>query len=346
MAIPWIELLLFPGILFTLGLTVLFEQITSRIYSRFAYKAEGAPMFIPIIEHFKLCLHGEQEKTNLKSILQGVLLVILLSLSLFSALILPIGYMGKTPVRVGEYGTNLGSDEGIVGVIAFEGDLLLMLTISVLIGLLVFFIIWLGEKNTTYEALKTALTFMLFDIPLFLSFAGPAIVRRTMSVSVLAEDIRLIAYFNPGFSLFLLLPWGTLVSILALTFKFDQPYFDRLNTTPDIALRTPMARNWKFHIWNIALRMYELVIAGTIVSIFLCGAYIPIPIHTNYELLGHVFNFIFKLAIVFVIVTLIRCAVPRLKAHQVMNINFKILVPTALVAMLLIGVVGSINGIS
>ena len=346
MAIPWVEIFVFPGFLFILGLTILFEQITHRIYARFDFKPKDSPMFIPIVEHFKLCFHGEKEQQTTKSVLQSIFLVLLFSLSLLSALILPICLEGELPVKVGQYSGNTGSTQGIRGVLSFEGDLLLLLTISILFGLLIFLILWISGRNTAYESLRIALAFLLFDIPIFLSFVGPALVRRTMSISVLAEDIRLIANINRGFGIFLLIPWGALVSVFALTFKFDQPFFDRLNTTPDLAIRSPTARNWKLHIWNIALRMYELVIASVIVSIFLGGSYIPIPILTGYELLGHLLNFLFKLSLVLVVTTIIKALIPRLKIHQAVNVNFKILMPTALVTVLIVGIVAATQGIS
>lgn len=346
MAIPWVEIFIFPGFLFILGLTILFEQITSRLYSRFSFKPKDLPMFIPIIEHFKLCFKGEKEQLNIRSVIQSILLLFFLALSLTSALLLPICVEGELSSIVGTLWDNPGKTTGIVGVISFEGDLLLLLTISVLISVLIFFIFWIGEKHSTYEALKIALTFMLFDIPLFLAFVGPSLVRRSMSISVLAEDIRLIAFENRGYGIFLLIPWGALISIFALTFKFDQPYFDRLNSTPDLFIKLPTPKNWKLHVWNISMRILEVTLAGVIVSVFLGGSYIPIPILDGYELLGHLLNFLFKLSLVMVVITVIKAIIPRLKTNQALNVSFKILAPSALITVLVVGGVAALLGIS
>ncbi|MHA1556140.1 MAG: NADH-quinone oxidoreductase subunit H [Candidatus Heimdallarchaeota archaeon] len=346
MAIPWVEIFIFPGFLFVLGLAILFEQITSRLYSRFSFKPKGSPMFIPIVEHFKLCFKGEKERINTKSVIQSILLLFFLTLSLTSALILPICVEGEFSSIIGVFNDSSGKTTGIVGIISFEGDLLLLLTISTLIGVLIFFILWIGEKHSTYEALKIALTFMLFDIPLFLAFVGPSLVRRSMNISILAEDIRLIAYENRGFGIFLLIPWGALISIFALTFKFDQPYFDRLNSTPDLSIRLPTPKNWKFHVWNTSMRVFELVLAGVIVSVFLGGSYVPIPILDNYEILGHLLNFLFKLSLVMLITTIIKTLIPRLKTNQAINVGFKILAPCALITVLVVGGTAALLGIS
>ncbi len=346
MAIPWVEIFIFPGFLFILGLAILFEQITSRLYSRFSFKPKGSPMFIPIVEHFKLCFKGEKEQLNIRSVIQGILLLLLLTLSLMSALVLPICVEGEFSSLVGIYRNSSGRTTGIVGIISFEGDLLLLLTISMFIGILIFFILWIGEKHSTYEALKIALTFMLFDIPLFLAFVGPSLVRRSMSISVLAEDIRLIAYENRAYGLLLLIPWGVLISILALSLKFDQPHFDRLNSTPDLSIRLPTTKNWKFHVWNTSMRIFELALAGVIVSAFLGGSYLPIPILAGYELLAHLLNFLFKLSLVMLVITIIKALIPRLQSNQAINISFKILIPGALVTVLVVGGVAAVFGIS
>ncbi len=346
MAIPWVEIFIFPGFLFILGLTIIFEQIVSRSYSRFSFKPKDSPMFIPIVEHFKLCFKGEKEQLNIRSAIQGILLLFFLTLSLTSALLLPICVVGDFSSIVGSFGNNPGKTSGIVGIISFEGDLLLLLTISMLIGVLIFFILWVGEKHSTYEALKMALTFILFDIPLFLAFIGPSLVRRSMSISILAEDIRLIAYENKIYGIFLLIPWGALISLFALSFKFDQPYFDRLDSTPDLSIRLPTTINWKLHVWNLSLRIFEVALAGVIVSVFLGGAYLPIPILAGYELLAHMLNFLFKLSLVMLSITIIKAIVPRLKSNQAINANFKFLVPGALITLIVVGGVAAVKGIS
>lgn len=346
MVIPWVEIFIFPGFLFILGLAIIFEQIVSRVYSRFSFKPKDSPMFIPIVEHFKLCLKGEKEQLNSRSVIQGILLLFLLTLSLISALLLPICVEGEFSSLVGVFGNNTGKTTGIVGIISFEGDLLLLLSLSTFIGVLIFFILWIGEKHSTYEALKIALTFMLFDLPLFLAFVGPSLVRRSMSISVLAEDIRLIAYENRVYGLLLLIPWGALISIFALTFKFDQPYFDRLNSTPDLSIRLPTTKNWKLHVWNISMRIFEVALAGVIVSVFLGGANIPIPILDGYELLAHMLNFLFKLSLVMLGITIIKAVIPRLQSNQAVNVSFKFLVPGALITVLVVGGVAGALGIS
>ncbi|MFW9922869.1 MAG: NADH-quinone oxidoreductase subunit H [Candidatus Thorarchaeota archaeon] len=346
MIVPWFEILIFPGFLFVLGLTLLFEQIASRLYSRFDYKNKSQPFFIPLVDHFKLCFRGEVEKITFRNILQGILLIFLFTLSLFASMILPFGIIGRFPDRIGDYGTNVGRFTGVMGIINFEGDLFLLLIILLFAGITVFGIYWLSFNHTNYEALKIALTFMVFDIPLILAIAGPALTKNSTSLSLIAEDIRTITYFNRGFGILLLIPLGLVISIVTLSYKFDQPHFDRLNSNKNLIEKAPFPENWKKHIWNISMRILEFVLAGVIVSIFLGGAYFPIPIIEGYEIFAHTLNYVFKTSIVMLLITVLKALTPRLKSSQLTNLALKILSPFAVVYVMIIGGYIAIFGIN
>lgn len=346
MAISWLEILVFPGFLFVLGLTFLFEQISSRIYSRFSFQNSTNPLFIPIIDHFRLCLKGEKEELHTRNIIQSIVLVVFLATSLCCALILPIVLTGRLPSLVGDYGPNPGKEEGVIGVISFEGDVFLLFAILVLQGILIFFIYWLSDKYNNSDALKSASFYLLFDIPLFFSFIGPIIAKKSISLSVLAEDIRVITYFNRGFGLGLLVPFGVCIALVSLSFKFDAPNYDRIQSKTLPTEKAPFPENWKKMIWNLSVRITEFVLAGTIVSIFLGGAYIPIPILEENTQLAFTLNFMFKTTLVFLIISLIKIVFPRLKNNQKITLSFKILTPIALVYILIIGIYISTAGIT
>ena len=94
------------------------------------------------------------------------------------------------------------------------------------------------------------------------------------------------------------------------------------------------------------MRIFELVLAGVIISVFLGGSYLPIPILDGYALLGHLLNFLFKLSLVMLVTTIIKTIIPRLKTNQAINVGFKILAPCALLTVLVVGSVAALLGIS
>lgn len=336
MEIPWIEIFIFPGFLFILGLTFLFEHISYRLYSRFDFNEKRHPLFIPIFDQFRFCFNAEKEEITIQNAIQSVLIVCMATLGLVTALLLPLTVSGPLPNSSNNYKGGGGKTEGIVGIISFEGDLLLLFSIILFFGILIFFVYWLGNKHTNYQSLKKSLTFMVFDIPLLLAFAGPALSEKSMSLSMLAEDVKIISYLNKGFGIFILIPLGLFVSIIALTLKFDQIYFDRISRTSQIE-ELPFSKNWKFVLWNLSMRTMEFVIAATIVSIFLGGPFIPIPILDGFEYLAYILNFLFKCSIIFLITTLIKILIPRLQTTQAVNISLKILSPIAILSLILIG---------
>ncbi|NHJ31482.1 MAG: NADH-quinone oxidoreductase subunit H [Asgard group archaeon] len=334
---PLFEIIIFPGFLFMIILALLSEQINNKLNSRFYIRTEKASMFIPFIENFKLYLKGEQEKVSRKSILQGILLVLMVALPLFSSLFLPINLWGILPNRAGLYGGYNGTNNGITGVITFEGDLLVIFATILTFGFLTFLIQYLNKQHFAKESLTKTFTFMIFDIPLLLALISPIITKKSLSITMLAEDIRRIVNYNLAFGLVLLLPIAIVVSIFCLALKFDQPYFDRINTNEIIRTNAPTPSNWKLNIWNISMRLMEVVMAGLIVSVFLGGSYLPLPIYRNYQVLANTANFVFKCIVVLMIITIIRALRPRMKINQTFNFALKILTPLSFLSILLTG---------
>ena len=339
---PWFDIVIFPGFVFIVILAITSEQINSRLNSRFYFRTEKMPMFIPIVENFKFYLKGEQESISRNSILQGIILVLMVALPLFSSLLLPINLWSsfenlQIPNWIGVYGEYSGTGEGIVGVITFEGDLLLLFGIILLFGFLTFLTQYLNKQHFAKDSLTKTFKFMIFDIPLLFVLIGPIIAKRSLSLTILAEDIRRIVNSNLTFGLVFLLPIAVVVSLFCLALKFDQPYFDRITTDSIIRNNAPTPKNWKLTFWNLSMRLMEVVIAGLIVSVFLGGPNLPIPIHGNYQILATTANFIFKCLVVLMITTIIRALRPRMKANQAFNFALKILTPLSFLSILLTG---------
>jgi len=334
---PWFEIVIFPGFVFIVILALLSEQINSRLNSRFYFRTERTPMFIPIVENFKLYIKGEQESVSRNSIFQSIILVLMIALPLFSSLLLPINLWGILPSWAGVYGGYNGTNEGIVGVITFEGDLLFLFAIILFFGFLTFLAQYLNKQHSAKESVRKTFTFMIFDIPLLFALISPIIAKKSLSLTMLAEDIRRIVNHNLAFGLVLLLPIAIVVSLFCLAMKFDQPYFDRINTDGIIRSDAPTPKNWKLNFWNLSMRLMEVVIAGLIVSVFLGGSYLPIPIYGDYQILANTANFIFKCLVVLMITTIIRALRPRMKINQTFNLALKILTPLSFLSILITG---------
>ncbi|MBK5113209.1 MAG: NADH-quinone oxidoreductase subunit H [Candidatus Heimdallarchaeota archaeon] len=333
----WFEITIFPGFIFIIILALLSEQINSRLNSRFFISIEKTPMFIPMIENFKLYLKGEKESTSKKTILQSIILVLMVALPLFASLLLPINLWGTLPSWAGVYGGYPGTNKGVVGVISFEGDLLFLFAIILFFGFLTFLAQYLNKQHFAKESLTKTFTFMIFDIPLLFVLVSAIIAKRSLSLTLLAEDIRRIVNFNLAFGLVFLLPIAISVSLFCLAMKFDQPYFDRINTTGIIRSNAPTPKNWKLNLWNLSMRLMEVVIAGLIVTVFLGGSYLPIPIHGDFQILVNTANFILKCLVVLMITTIIRALRPRMRINQTFNFALKVLTPLSFLSILLTG---------
>jgi NADH:ubiquinone oxidoreductase subunit H len=331
-----IEILFFPGFLFILLITLSFEQVAAKLYDRLFFPIKKQPMFIPLVHYFQLTKAKGMQKKSLNSFIQGFLIVFMLAISLFISLLLPINNLGDLPEIVAINGYLTGKTIGITGIISFNGDILLLLALVVLFDLLILFVLLFNKQQSINEVLKQAAGFMVFTIPFFLALVGPFITRKTLSLSVLAEDIRLIILFNKLFGFLLLIPLGLVVSFLALMFKFNQPIFDRINGSVELGRSQSLPENWMRISWHLAMRIMDMVLSGIIVTVFLGGAYLPIPYSDQLYLLTTTLNFVVKWLVVMLLVSLLRIVIPRLKIHQMTNVCWKFLTPLALCSVLLI----------
>ncbi|NHJ39507.1 MAG: NADH-quinone oxidoreductase subunit H [Asgard group archaeon] len=335
MDISWFDILLFPGFTFIIILTLFHEQITSRITNRFYFGDLKSPMFIPLVEQFKLITKGEKEKVNFKSIIQVIILFLMIALPLFGTLVLPISNYGELPGPV--YGGILPKFTGVIGIINFDGDILFLLGIIFTFNIFIFLVQILGN-NSIRDSLTSTLKFLLLDIPIFVALASPILARGSLSLGILAEDIRWIVKNNLVFGILLLLPIATFIAIFALALKFDQAYFDRLNPDAEIGTKPPVSKNWKLVLWNLAIRLMEFLLIGLIATIFLGGPHLPIPTFENNYFIGYSLNFIFKCFIIIVLISIIRAIRPRLRLNQTVNYSLKFLTPVGLGSLLIIGI--------
>ncbi|MHA1307093.1 MAG: NADH-quinone oxidoreductase subunit H [Candidatus Heimdallarchaeota archaeon] len=347
MSLPWFEIFVFPGFIFIFVLTLLFEQSSSRLYSRFNFSDKKQPMFIPLQTYYQLGFKGKKESLSTKSILQIIALIMMFFVAIFSSLLLPISIYTDFQETIGLFGGYSGINTGISSIISFEGDLLLFICLLLLFGVLIFFVQFFNEEKSHTASLKSTLQFIIFDIPLLLALAGPAIARKTLNISYLAEDIRRIVLYNKTFGFIFLLPIGIFVSITSLTFKFDQAFFDKINSKEQAGIKSPLTSNWKRIIFNLAVRIMEVVVAGVIVAVFLGGAYLPLPIteSSNLNILIYALNFIFKTGILLLISTFVKIMLPRLKFAQANNITWKLLTPIAICSIILISSYTGIYGL-
>ncbi|MHA1185757.1 MAG: NADH-quinone oxidoreductase subunit H [Candidatus Heimdallarchaeota archaeon] len=338
MSLPWFEIFVFPGFIFIIVLTLVFEQASSRLYSRFDFADKKPPMFIPLQTYYLLSFKGQPDKIAPKSILQTLALIIMFFIALFSSLLLPINIYTDFQEIIGKFGGYPGITTGISGIISFEGDLILFISLLILFGVSVFFVQFFNEEKSSSSSIKSTLQFIIFDISLLLALAGPAIARKTLSLSYLAEDIRRIVLYNKLFGFVFLLPLGIFAAITSLSFKFDQAYFDRINSAEQIGIKPPLTNNWKRGIFNLAMRIMEVVIAGVIVAVFLGGAYLPLPItgSSSLNILIYTLNFSFKTGLLLLVSAVVKVILPRLKFAQANNLTWKILTPISLCSVLLI----------
>jgi len=337
----WFSATIFPGMLFFLALSIIIEHVNSRLYERLSFKENATPMFIPLIHNFKILTQKTgRKKLTARTIIQTALLLVLLLIPVIAFLFLPINLIGKFPAKSGGYGRYRAVSKGIVGIFSFEGDALLLFGFIVLFGVLVVCIQLLSSHKLRKEALKSYLQFAIWDIPLLFALGGFLLTKGSLSLSLLAQDIRLIVDSNRVFGFLILLPLATLVAFFSLAFKFDQPFFHSLpRQTTGKLYNPPLEQPWQLFIWNMAMRLMETLILGLVATICLAGPHLPIPEPANdyLTLIATSLNFAFKCILGGAIVSLIRAMQPRLRFDQVVNYSLKVLTPTSLFSLAIIG---------
>jgi NADH-quinone oxidoreductase subunit H len=295
---PIIALLLFPGGLFLLSISTVYEWVDRKLVALFQNRV-GPRWFQPVADVIKLLAKEEIVPTGVDKTLFIGLPVIGLASALTSALYVPMF--------------------GLMPVFSFQGDLVVVLymlsVLTLCLGLAGANSI---DRFSIIGATRTLTQLFSYEAPFLLALLGPALVAGTWNIS------EIMAYTQTHTWLILPQFIGFVVALIGLMGKLELPPFDAPEAESEIvagALTEYSGRG--FALFRIG-KDVELVIGLTLISAFFLGGFFS-PI-----------DFILKTAGVLLIMALLQSLFARLRIDQTVGLWWRLGALLALLQLLII----------
>jgi len=299
----WFETLIFPGILFCIGLAFFYEwilrKVVAKVQMRFGPLYTGIGGILqPFADFVKLMSKEDIVHKGTDKILFTFLPIVSLIVLLFSLLFIPMF-------------TN--------SLLSFEGDLFLiffLFTVQCLIlGLAGYSS---RDRFSIVGGMRTILLLIAFDISLFLVCVGPALQAKALSINAISKNWFL--FMQPlGFGIFILCSLAKLEIL-----PFDIPH-----------AKSEIVTGWltefsgkKLAFFRLSHDLEILLVASLGTALFLGGP----------GSLG-VVGFLIKTTSLVLLLSFLTALFARFRIDQAVKGSWKILIPLALLQILVVRVI-------
>jgi NADH-quinone oxidoreductase subunit H len=309
-----LEAIVFPGVLFTIGMGFLFDWLdrktAARMQGRIGPKITGPSGILqPLADFLKLLFKEEIIPSHADKVVFLFAPFLYFVAPLLSMLFIPI--ISLTPVA--------GFDFDLLGILfllAYAAFVVAVLSYSS------------ASSFTTIATGRLVLQYVSYEIPLVLAIVTAAIYSRSLSVEgVVASQTRLWNVF--------VMPFAFSVYIIALMAELEKPPFDIPSA------KTEIVAGWLTEFSGRALAFLKLTkevgyVFGSAlaVSLFLGGPLGPdlgVP-----AWLGYFIYFMVKLLAVGFIIFVLKTALARIKIGQATELFWKVLTPVSLAQLALV----------
>ena len=306
------RVLVFPGFSFLLIFTLFCDWIERKIEARMqnrigpSFTGRGG-ILQPLADIVKLLTKEDVTPRDARRVLFKISPILAFSLLIFAMFFLPVD------------GANVILDSG------FEGDLIFVLILISMANFFLFLSGWASRNPYSEIGSARTLTQLLgYDIPLFILAIAPAFFADDLSISNIISKQQL------PFILFI--PWVFVMFIITLQAELEKDPFDIPHAETEIVggYETEYGgRNLAF--LKLAKDVQIVLGAAIVVELFL-GGYGG-PVFFDLPQLWYTIWFILKVLIVVVITEYLTCVFARLRLDQVLNYNWKILMPLSIVSL-------------
>jgi NADH-quinone oxidoreductase subunit H len=313
--IETLRTLIFPGFLFVFFLALFYEWFDRKFYARLQNRV--GPLYTgfsgtlqPFADFVKLLSKEDIVPQKVDRLLFTMTPLFSLTLSIFATLLLPITSSS--------------------GIISFNGDAIISITILTFICITVFYAgISSFNRFAIVGAERSFLQLIGYEIPLMLSVVGVVLNAKVLSLSsIVASQEGLWFIVGPQ-------ALGFVVFIVAAQAELERIPFDLPEAEQEIIA------GWNVDYTGRRLAMFRL--ARNIELVFLCGLGATLflggplgPVMEGYTTLLYTVYFVIKSLFILAVLTVVRALFGRLRIDQVVGFSWKYLLPLALVQFLLV----------
>jgi len=309
-ALDILQVIVFPGVLFLLALAFFYEWIDRKLHAKVQNRygplhTGPAGLFQPVADFVKLLSKEDIVPSVCDKTIFSAAPIIYLALPLTALFVIPIA--------------------ANTALVAFEGDLLLVMFVFTLMIIAIFLAGWSSiNRYSVIGGVRAILQMMSFEIPMGLALIGPAIAAKSLSISTISQ------WQSTATWTILIQPIGFVVLVICLLAELETAPFNIPEAESEIVA------GWltEFSGRKLALfrlgRNLELILASALVSVLYLGgieqiAFIP-PI---------VF-FLIKTITVVLLISFLRSIFARLRIDQSIRGMWRYLLPLAVLQIVLI----------
>lgn len=308
--ISMLKILVFPGAIFLFVLAFFYEWVDrkffARVQNRYGPLYTGPSGILQPLADFLKLLSKEDITPRASDKLMFILTpIFFLALPLTTLFVIPI--LSQTSL------------------VAFEGDLILVLFAFTLIIITVFLAGWSSiNRFSTIGSMRAVLQMLGYEIPMGLVTVGTAIAAKSLSIS------RIVEWQSRNFWLILLQPLGFAIFTICLLAELHLTPFD----LPEA--ETEIVAGWRTEFSGRKLALLrlgkdlELVLASALItSLYLGGA-------QQFWLIPPIVTFLVKTTFAVMLLSLLRAVFARFRIDQMLSGMWKYLLPLATLQIILI----------
>ncbi len=312
-----LQVLIFPGFLFSIVLAFLYEWLDRKIYAKLQNRvgpmyAGPAGILQPVADFIKLLAKEDIVPEAANKIMFNITPVLALSLISTAVLLLPIA--------------------GTTGLISFDGDVIFAMALMVLYVIVIFLAGFFSmNRFSTIGAERTVLQLLGYEVPMILSVMSVSLSAGALSLAKIAENQNIWFIFGPHIISFF-------IYLIAGQAELERVPFDIPEAEQEIVAGWLTEYSGKkLALFRLSRDIELLFVAGLATTLFLGGAGpiivgVPTVLQTG---ICTVF-FILKMAGVLFLLSTMRALFARLRIDQMVNLSWKYLIPISLLQIFLV----------
>jgi NADH-quinone oxidoreductase subunit H len=304
------NVLVYPGVVFLIVLSLFYQWVDRRFYARLQNRfgpiyTGPAGILQPLADLIKLLSKEDIEPSAADKPFFRAVPIMIVALPITALLVIPV--------------------TGTYSIINFEGDLIFIIFIMTIVAMLAFLGGWASTNMfSTLGGVRAALQTLGYEVPMAISFMGPAILAQSLSISKIV-----MWQWSNGVWTILLNPLGFAIVIIAFLAELERIPFD----IPEA--ETEIVAGWqteysgrKLALIRLAFDLELVLSSGLAVALFLGGPTGPI--------LPGIFWFIVKTIILVLIISGLRALFARFRIDQMVSGCWRYLVPLSIIQIIIL----------
>ena len=297
-------MLIFPGVVFLMVFSLAAEYLDRKLSARLQNRV-GPPWFQPLADFIKLCAKQDVMPEQADRTVFKLMPLVAFAATVAASLYIPLW--------------------GREGLMFFDGDLIVVLYLLTIPTITFFLAGWYsGSTYSLLGAARSITQLFAYEIPLFLSVLGPALLAGTWSLRGIATfyaapEHQVLMLFNVV---------GFIVAMVALLGKLEKVPFDIPEAETEIVAGSFTEYGGRLlAMFRMAIDIEMVVGASLLAAVFL-------PFGLGY---GPVIGFVLYLVKVLFVVALLstlRTLFARMRIDQMINFCWKRVAPVAFAQLL------------